>query len=466
MKSARKSRKAKRAKGRKSNRTKRSGRGTLRQAIDKFVPESIFAGLPKHGNASWDFFTLVLMGFFWGWSNAPYLIDRYVAACRAIGHWLPGAFVASSYQGFVKALTTHRVMLVDLVAQQLRSMMLRIAGRYTTVEGFLAFAVDGTKVEAPWTAANEEKLGKSGRKPKGKKCQRKETDLRPQLTLTLLWHMGLQLPWAWKHGGLPDGERNQFRALLNLLPPLALIVADAGFTGYELWREIIEGQRNFLIRVGANVELLLELFPGSRIDRRDDIVYLWPKGKQTKGERPLKLRLIKLKRGKQTVYLVTSILGAKKLTEAQASILYSKRWGVECTFRAFKQTLQRRKMKSYTPEHAACELDWSLMSMWLLGLLAKQELIAADKDPAGFSTANAARLLRRELYGDTHGLDLDMALFASAVKDSYQRKSSKKARHDQRKKREKPPAAPKIIRATRQQRKAAKALEVVVALAA
>ena len=123
-------------------------------------------------------------------------------------------------------------------------------------------------------------------------------------------------------------------------------------------------------------------------------------------------------------------------------------------------------MKSYTPEHAACELDWLLMSMWLLGLLAKQELIAADKDPAGFSTANAARLLRRELYGDTHGLDLDMALFASAVKDSYQRKSSKKARHDQRKKREKPPASPKIIRATRQQRKAAKALEAVVALAA
>jgi len=166
---------------------------------------------------------------------------------------------------------------------------------------------------------------------------------------------------------------------------------------------------------------------------------------------------------KQTIRLVTSILDAERLTDEQAGLLYSKRWGIECTFRALKQTLERRKMKSRTPEHAACELDWSLFAMWLLGLLAKRELIVAGQDPAAFSTAGAARLLRRDLFGKTHGEAIDMSDFLSAVKDSYKRKSSKKARHDQRKKRPKPPGAPKITSADPEQRKAAKRVGEVVA---
>ena len=466
MKAARKSQKGKRNETRKTKRAKRSARGTLRQAIAKFVPERIFAGLSKHGNTNWEFFTLALVALFWAWSNHTHLVDRYDAACQATAHWLPGAFCATSYQGFVKALTTHNDVLVEFMAKQLRTMMLQIAGPHEKVAGFAAFAVDGSKVEAPWTRANEAKLGKRGRKPKGEKCQRKETDLRPQLTLTLLWHMGLQLPWAWKHGGLDEGERTQFRAMLGLLPKRALIVADAGFVGYDLWREIITSRRGFLIRVGANVELLEKLFPGMEIERSGDIVYLWPKGKQDKGQPPMRLRRIQLRKGKRTIHLVTSILDAGKLNDEQASILYSNRWGVECTFRALKQTLERRKMKSYTPDHAACELDWSLLSMWLLGLFAKQELIAAGEDPSSFSTANAARLLRKELYGVSGGLDLDMSRFQYAVKDSYRRKSSKKARHDQRKKRDKPPGAPRIVRATHSQRKAAKRLREVVAMVA
>lgn len=460
--SKRSSKRKRSSKPKRSSMRKLSKRGTLRRAIREFVPESMFAGLTRHGNAGWSFFTLTLTALFWSWSGEPHLIDRYWKACETLTRWLPGV-VAISYQGFAKALASHTASLAEALADHLRATMTRMAGPHEKVAGFVAFAVDGSKVEAPWTAANEKRLGKKGRQPKGENCKRQETDLRPQLSLTLLWHMGLQLPWAWKRGGLDEGERTHFRDMLGLLPAQALVVADAGFVGYDLWRQIVESGRHFLIRVGGNVELLRELCPGSAIEREGDVVHLWPNDKRKVGKAPLRLRLVEVRKGKQKIRLVTSVLDVEKLTDEHAALLYSKRWGIECTFRAFKQTLERRKMKSRTPEHAACELDWSLFAMWLLGLLAKRELIVADQDPAAFSTANAARLLRRDLFGKTHGESIDMSDFLSAVKDTYKRKSSKKARHDQRKKRTKPPGDPRFQVADAKQRKAAKRVGEVVA---
>jgi Transposase DDE domain len=43
------------------------------------------------------------------------------------------------------------------------------------------------------------------------------------------------------------------------LPKNALVVADAGFTGYELFRRLLRADQNFLVRVGSNVHLLRKL---------------------------------------------------------------------------------------------------------------------------------------------------------------------------------------------------------------
>ena len=75
--------------------------------------------------------------------------------------------------------------------------------------------------------------------------------------LTLLWHMGLRLPWTWKSGPSHACERDHFRELLQEqpFPDNTLFCADAGFTGYDWWRAILTAKQNFLIRVGANVTL-------------------------------------------------------------------------------------------------------------------------------------------------------------------------------------------------------------------
>jgi hypothetical protein len=214
--------------------------------------------------------------------------------------------------------------------------------------------------------------------------------------------------------------------------------------------------RHFLVRVGGNVELLRELVPGGDFELDDERVWLWPKGQREKGKPPLELRLIKIPRGKQTWYLVTSLLDPSKLTKTQAANLYNRRWGVECCFRTLKQTFERGEARSYTPACAGTELDWSLLSLWLVSLMTKRELMVAKIDPQQYSPAGARRLIRRELRHQAAGKErLDVSEFQSAVKDSYNRTASKKARHDQRKKRDRPPGAPKITKATRAQQKAA-----------
>lgn len=461
MKSAKaKSQRRTRRKAKKARRPIRSPRGTLRKAIQTFLPPSIFAGCKAHGNTQWKLDVLPFVALFWSLSSESTLGDRFRVAADVAGHWFPREFIATSYRGYINALVKHNAAMLHVISARLRQRMLALEDDRRKIACLTPFVVDGSKVAAPWTAANERELGKTGRKPKGEKCQRKETDMRPQLTLTLLWHMNLGLPWAWKHGGLADGERTQFRDLLDQLPTAALVVADAGFVGYALWRAILGGGRHFLIRVGANVELLRNLLPDCDIERNGEIVWLWPEGKRKQGHPPLTLRVITVQKGKQTWYLVTSLLDPDQLTEAAAGKLYTRRWGIECCFRTLKQTFERGKVRSYIPECGASELDWSLLSLWLVSLLAKQELIAAKIDPERHSAAQARRLVRHELRFQSAGRErLDTSAFQTAVKDCYRRASNKKARHDQRKKRDPAPGAPQITAASKAQRQSAQAFE-------
>ena len=102
------------------------------------------------------------------------------------------------------------------------------AGKYWRRGGRCAFAADGSRVECPRTAANERELKCAGRKKTG-----------PQLFLTTLWHMGLGLPWDYRIGPGTASERRHLEDMLPDLPDDAVVVADAGFSGYDLYRRLL-----------------------------------------------------------------------------------------------------------------------------------------------------------------------------------------------------------------------------------
>jgi hypothetical protein len=264
--------------------------------------------------------------------------------------------------------------------------------------------------------------------------------------LTVLWHMGLGLPWDYRLGPGTASERAHLREMAADLPPGALVVADAGFVSYVLCRRLLRHGRHFLLRVGGNITLLKSL--GYYHEERDGLVYLWPQDHRR--GRPLVLRLIVLPHGKQNVSLLTDVLDPAQLTDEEAATPFGMRWSEEVFYRSYKQTLQRRKLLSRTGDTCLAEAQWTLLGLWLLGLMTVSRLIRTGVDPLWFSVARARDAVRqglRDRRARRGTRSLDGALRAAA-KDGYTRQSSKAARNYPRKKDQKPPGPPKVKSAT------------------
>jgi hypothetical protein len=263
----------------------------------------------------------------------------------------------------------------------------------------------------------------------------------PQVWITLLWHMGIRLPWSWRLGPSNSSEREHVMDMLaeGGFQKNTLFCGDAGFVGYPLWSAVLQRGGDFLVRVGANVHLLRESADYQLLNK--GTVLCWPKATQS-NQPPLRLRLVNVRLGKANVYLLTSVLDPDKLSVKQMIKLYKLRWGIEVEFRGLKQTLDRAKLRCRNDQRLLAELDWSIMAMAVAELFALKEQFAkrSDRsrdsrqalDPAKRSLANAMRAIRRCIRDRNEvaepGKDL-LTLLGKAVTDSYRRKGSKRARY-------------------------------------
>jgi len=272
------------------------------------------------------------------------------------------------------------------------------------------------------------------------------------------------LPWDFRIGPGTARARRHLEEMLADLPAQSLLVADAGFTGYDLYRRILAAQQNFLLRVGANVNLLSKL--GYVEHEGRDTVYLWPE--KNWQEPPVVLRLIERREGTKKRYLVTNVLDPQALSQQSAAVLYEMRWGVEIFFRSLKQTLKKRKMLSHSPAAAKCELTWALFGLWLLGLMSVAGILARGADPLCWSAALARNRVRQSMRSALTGRRQDRSLAADlawTTKDGYVRLGSKKARNWPHKKTETPPGHPNIQSANAEQRSAMQRLKAKQAAA-
>ena len=173
------------------------------------------------------------------------------------------------------------------------------------------------------------------------------------------------------------------------------------------------------------------------------------------------LRLITVHDGKHPIHLVTNVLSQKKLSDRNAAKIYKARWGIEVFFRSFKQTFGCRKLRSTSPDNGLLELDWSLVGLWTVYLLAVTEAIDQNESPHRVSVAGALGAIRTAMrdyrWRPDPGEDLT-SLLGKAFIDSYVRKSSKTSRNYPRKKNEKPAGKPVILAASREQIACAKEL--------
>ncbi len=90
---------------------------------------------------------------------------------------------------------------------------------------------------------------------------------------------------------------------------------------------IVDSGRDLVIRVGSNVRLLKKL--GS-VRERAGTVYLWPDAVARRNLPPVVLRLVVAHDGRHPVYLVTSILDPRELTDEQILELYNAAGASNC----------------------------------------------------------------------------------------------------------------------------------------
>lgn len=388
------------------------------------------------------------------WGKESNLIERWEAAKDFLKlerkHWKLG----SSYDGWVSAQIREAPRIMPLIILRLRKLMLELPPRQPA-NRWNAFAVDGSQIACPRTAANQKAMGDVG-KPNG----------IPQMSLTSMLHLGTGLPWDFRVGPGADSERAHLRDMLDELPESSLLVADAGFVGYELCRDLIARKQHFLLRIGGNVHLLNQLGYDYEVDGQT--VYLWPTEQQNKNQPPIRLRLIVVKdENKLPVYLVVSVLDPDELSDEEASGTYRQRWGIEVQYRTTKQTMQHHTMRSRTPETCYLEMKWAFLGVWLLQLMTARAIAADGDNPQRASTAQARNTVRRVMRGGTpipRSRKGFRRVLAQCLIDDYERLRPKSSRQYPRKKRHKPPDPPKIKPPTHIQLHKAKQLAPLVIL--
>jgi hypothetical protein len=230
--------------------------------------------------------------------------------------------------------------------------------------------------------------------------------------------------------------------MIGDLPQNTLLLADAGFTGYDMMRQLLKAGHDFIIRIGSNVNLLREL--GFAKCQQDGTVYLWPD--RHRESEPLVLRLVTVIDGSKRIYLLTSVLDSDLLSDREIAELYRRRWGIEVMYRSLKQTMEKDKLRSRIPRHAQMELDWLMIGFWLLGLMTLEAAGAFQTIHRGrsWSPAGALRVVRQCMTTSRRKNCKLSVLLAGALQDIYKRSSLKRPRNYAQKKREKPTGKPKI----------------------
>lgn len=424
----------------------------LRNTINRFLPRKDLPLIVNDRRVRWTPRMLAIGAVLLAWDAAATLGGRFASVLATLGPMFPSRKrPGGDACGLMRRLAQDSPQLLGRIVPGLRRQVRRLAGAEHWKTGrWPCFAVDGSRIECPMTAANEQAFGTAGKHKTG-----------PQQFLTTLFHVGTGLIWNWRRGHARASERGHLLEMLACLPKRSLLLADAGFTGYELFGQVLGSGRHVLIRVGSGVKLLTQL--GLCCRERAGTVYLWPEKAQKKRQLPLTLRLITLVDGRNRRVNLLTDLPPEQLSDAEAGRLYRLRWGIEVLYRSLKQTMGQRKRVSDSPANAAVELDWAVVGLWMLGLATVQQLVAAGKLPGRWSVAGSLRAVRWRSGRRRRG-DKPLALaqrLGQAAKDSYPRTGSKKARHWPHKKREKPPGNPVARTATESQVQLARELMAV-----
>jgi Transposase DDE domain len=421
----------------------------------------------------------------WRWQTQPLL---FILLCLSwcAGDSLPERFETArafyvavhqrrrrpgrTFAGFEKALGQLPLPVLRALATAVRDRLAQVFAKRLWVDGFIPLGCDGSRLACPRSQELEQRLH-LGEKPKRKKRKKKPVPGgpqsppeqgpeggkaraagTPQLWVTAVLHLGLGVLWSWRLGGGGANERAHLRRLLATLPRGALLVADAGYVGYELMAALQAAGVAFLLRLSSRAPLYVA--DKSTLKKyREGLVYYWPYKVQKKDAPPRVVRLWRVRGDQGDVWLITNVLDEAFLPRHTAGKFYRWRWRNEGLFRSYKRTLGKVKLMSRTVAQVHREAEGSLLATQLL---LAQGALALPAKAAGQAVPPSARKVLLEIrmeirnitgmyLGPRQARTYGERLAQAHWRERRQRTSKVRRRWPGRKD-HKPPGPPKILK--------------------
>jgi hypothetical protein len=365
----------------------------------------------------------------------------YVASCPKRKR--PG----EHFSGFEKAIAKLPIPILRALAAALRGRIEVIFGKRWKVGNFIPFGCDGTRQACPRTEELERRLGTFGKEGSS-----------PMIWNTSIVHLTLGFPFCWRLGkGGKASERSHLLHMLRWLPASALIVADAGYVGYEVASRMILAKVCFLIRMSSNATFYRETAEPLQ-EFREGIVYYGPKTQQNEGKPPIRGRLMRIhsSRHKVDVWLFTNVEDPQQLSWETAGTCYRWRWENEGFFRTYKRTLKKMLLMSRTVRLVHREAEASMIATQLLLCQGALAMPAPRQGslPVMCSPRGVLLEARRDIAGRSKPSQPFAERISHAQREDRLRTTSKQKREWPRRKDHKPPHPPILLRMTGQQKAA------------
>jgi len=333
---------------------------SLREAFHQFLTPLLWKQAHqiwsrRHAAQRWALMPLVWVAITMNWCGGQSQEERFALARAAYVAQHPRSRrPGKTLTGFLSALSRVPMPVLRALARGVRQQLGQLWVESLRVGGWVPMACDGSRVECPRSEELQKRLGEAG-KPGSS----------PTIYVTTLVLLPLGVVWSWWLGKGTADERRHLRHLLPSLPQRSLIVADAYYLGYQLFRDIVQAQAGFLVRMSSK-GYLYTTENRSLTTWSEGLVYYWPEQMQRRGLPPLRARLLRIKGRQCDVWLLTSVLDAKELSRSTAGQLYRWRWRNEGLFRDYKRLLQKVKLSSRTVALVHREAEASLLALQLL----------------------------------------------------------------------------------------------------
>lgn len=420
---------------------------SLPQALRHFLTPAVWKQAHRwvRGNSRpsrWSIQPLLLTLLFSAWCTGDSQAERFETArgfcivCRPRQR-RPG----KSLSGFQMALARLPMVVLRALANGIRKQLLRWLPMATN--DFIVLGCDGTRLSCPRTRELERHLSWSSK-----------NHATPGIWLTAIVHLTTGVPWCWRWGKGTANEREHLLAMVPLLPVAALLVADAGYIGFEM-ASALNQRVSFLIRLNSSAPLYTDENVQLESFREGEFWY-WTKEAQQQEKAPLRVRVFCI-RGKQKgtrkrhdVWLITNVLDRERLRIEQASRYYRWRWENEGLFRTYKRTLKKLKLESRTVKLVHREAEGSMLALQLL--LAQGAMAMPSRSSQSRRMASPRKVLmeirremnsaapkRRQRYGKR---------LRQAQRECRQRTTPKEKRVWASRTPHKPPKQPKILKLT------------------